>query len=276
MKYEPIRMVKGSRQDESHESKSSRRAKSSRSSKNRKAPTRKYGDSFGPDGRLEEQSDINGTFEGTVIYVHGIANKPKASILKCQWDRALFGNGMGQRTRMVYWVNRDRYPDPFVATCNDHDLSEGGELGGDREEESLVDETRSMRMELAARQAERLLRQNDAIGKRKVRMEASLRKLAEAIESNAIRGRDSLQGLFPSWARDRLTRTFTRLLLNDVYDYFFDARKGQEIDNKFWSRLNGGGPYVVIGHCLGSVIAYCNLCQANRLLGPGSVRLFVT
>ena len=31
----------------------------------------------------------------TVIYVHGIGNKPVASVLKCQWDTALFGAPLG-------------------------------------------------------------------------------------------------------------------------------------------------------------------------------------
>lgn len=48
----------------------------------------------------------------SVIYVHGIGNQPIASVLKRQWDRALFGRGMGRRTRMAYWVSRRRYPRP--------------------------------------------------------------------------------------------------------------------------------------------------------------------
>ena len=40
----------------------------------------------------------------TVIYIHGIGNKPPASILKCQWDTALFGSPLGDRSRMAYWV----------------------------------------------------------------------------------------------------------------------------------------------------------------------------
>src|SRR5512137_2615027 len=56
---------------------------------------------------------------GTVIYIHGIGNKPEASILKCQWDRALFGAEMGDRTRLAYWVDRERYPNPEDATCAD-------------------------------------------------------------------------------------------------------------------------------------------------------------
>jgi len=54
----------------------------------------------------------------TVIYIHGIGNKPVASVLKCQWDTALFGVPMGDRTRMAYWVNREVYPEPAAEDCN--------------------------------------------------------------------------------------------------------------------------------------------------------------
>ena len=47
---------------------------------------------------------------GTIVYIHGIGNKPVASVLKCQWDSVLFGAPMGDRTRLAYWVDRDRYP----------------------------------------------------------------------------------------------------------------------------------------------------------------------
>lgn len=57
----------------------------------------------------------------TVIYIHGIGNKPTAEVLRCQWDKALFGRGMGERTRLAYWVNRDRYPTPEPGTCGDRD-----------------------------------------------------------------------------------------------------------------------------------------------------------
>lgn len=35
----------------------------------------------------------------TIIHVHGIGNKPIASVLKCQWDHALFGFSLGERPR---------------------------------------------------------------------------------------------------------------------------------------------------------------------------------
>src|SRR5262245_48141152 len=58
----------------------------------------------------------------TIIYVHGIGNKPIASVLKCQWDRALFGFDLGERSRLSYWVNRAFYPLPDDALCATGDL----------------------------------------------------------------------------------------------------------------------------------------------------------
>ena len=38
-----------------------------------------------------------------VLYVHGIGNQPPPEVLKREWDLALFGKEMGDRTRMAYW-----------------------------------------------------------------------------------------------------------------------------------------------------------------------------
>ncbi len=57
----------------------------------------------------------------TIIYVHGIANKPIPSVLKCQWDNALFDFDLGERSRLAYWVNREFYPDPTTDTCQSGD-----------------------------------------------------------------------------------------------------------------------------------------------------------
>ena len=53
----------------------------------------------------------------TIVYVHGIGNKPPASVLQGQWDHALFGFDLGARSRLAYWVNREYYPLPTHATC---------------------------------------------------------------------------------------------------------------------------------------------------------------
>lgn len=58
----------------------------------------------------------------TVIYIHGIGNKPPAEVLRCQWDKALFGRPMGERTRLAYWVNRERYPVAEPGNCDARDV----------------------------------------------------------------------------------------------------------------------------------------------------------
>ena len=69
----------------------------------------------------------------TIIFAHGIGNKPKEDVLKCQWDRALFGFELGERSRLAYWVNRVFYPNPSPVTCQSGDKTRVGEQSGDIE-----------------------------------------------------------------------------------------------------------------------------------------------
>jgi hypothetical protein len=47
----------------------------------------------------------------TVIYCHGIGDNPPERELRSIWDHALFNADQGERSRMAYWVDRQRYPD---------------------------------------------------------------------------------------------------------------------------------------------------------------------
>ena len=60
----------------------------------------------------------------TIVYIHGIGNKPIASVLKRQWDQALFEFDLGERTRMAYWVDRNRYPVPLEADTSGGDFAD--------------------------------------------------------------------------------------------------------------------------------------------------------
>jgi hypothetical protein len=55
----------------------------------------------------------------TLVYVHGIGNKPTEDVLRCQWDQALMGFGLGERSRMAYWCQRDRHGPPTGDSCKD-------------------------------------------------------------------------------------------------------------------------------------------------------------
>jgi hypothetical protein len=78
-------------------------------------------------GANEAPSPMGGNAPKTIIYIHGIGNKPPASVLKCQWDMALFDTALGDRSRMAYWVNPEYYPAPLDETCAAGDLVDTGD-----------------------------------------------------------------------------------------------------------------------------------------------------
>jgi hypothetical protein len=111
--------------------------------------------------------------------VHGIGNKPIASILKCQWDTALFGFDLGDRSRLAYWVNRERFPDPEAGSCASGDLSDGddAEAPAGPGAQSVGDEKNWLEADIAA------LAQN-------TEQRDLLRKLAADMTTKAASGPD--------------------------------------------------------------------------------------
>lgn len=219
----------------------------------------------------------------TVVYVHGIANKPPADVLKCQWDRALFGCELGDRSRMAYWVNREYYPKPLDVTCAAIDQVEvdddeastraimalGSGEGGDeataiaREIEALSDDPvrRSALASIAARmQAKAVQAQDDA--------NSSLSAVSAAeVQAKLIP--------LPKDLRLRLAGRLTRAFLRDVNDFLFHDDRRAKMEQALRDRLTpDGGPYLVVAHSQGTMIAY----DVLRTLDPQKypVALFVT
>jgi subtilisin family serine protease len=202
---------------------------------------------------------------GTVVYVHGIGNKPVASVLKCQWDTALFGAPMGDRTRLAYWVNRNRYPKPESATCASRDVpqEEGAGLGAF----ALVAAEAGEELELSGRD-------------QKVMAELEARLLRDLTGERA-EGPEAKVLPLPAGMRRWVTRLITKLFLKDVRDFLFDAGQRSVMENSVRERINidfdpdsSGGPFIVIGHSQGSMIAYNVLRQLQK--NQCDVRLFVT
>lgn len=213
----------------------------------------------------------------TVVYVHGIGNKPSPSVLKCQWDTALFGAAMGDRTRMAYWVDRDRYPRELQAACGmpDHTAAEDDEAvtavtlaiadapaslsGPAREQEALEREAKALADGDPGR--ERVLL---SIARRAAQAPAALPGGASGPSGAA--GRASARLLpFGESTRRVLTRLLTRVFLRDVNDFLFDPAKRKRMADALWDRLRGGGePFVVIAHSQGSLVAYDVLRSLDR------------
>ena len=213
----------------------------------------------------------------TIVYIHGIGNKPKASVLKCQWDHALFPSlpphaDLGDRSRMAYWVNREFYSTPSPGTCG----------SADRITEDL-EEPASMSMLAAA--ADEIQAEVDALAAND-RERALLRNLAARMEDvvsaddQAAKAFSALQVSakilpLPPFIRRRITRQLSRRLLRDVHDFLFVPERRDAMRNSLRERLlAGGGPFVVIAHSQGSMIAYDVLRQLKK--AHCDVPLFVT
>lgn len=210
----------------------------------------------------------------TVVYIHGLGNKPEASILKCQWDTALFGRPLGDRSRMAYWVDRQRYPEPEQATCVSPDivprtltdsrirrLGTAADLGAadladPRVEALLLDEVEALAD--GPGEAQTLLRIAWAMR----------RKAATKSEGPSTK-------VFPGFLRPPLSWALTRAFLADVHDFLFVPERRQRMLGSLALRLNGGGgPFVVIAHSQGSMIAYELLRRLSK--AQCDVKLFVT
>ncbi len=214
-----------------------------------------------------QRSDFMAAAQGeakTVVYVHGIGNKPTAEVLRCQWDQALFARGMGERTRLAYWVNRDRYSTPEPGTCGDQDL--GPTLN--------PSEQRMLSALGVAPSRESLSDLADALAGTPAES-AMLHSLLDEMGVNAARqpGPGAL-GLLDK-VNEILLKIISAALLQDVHDFFFDKKRREAMERSLLQRLeSGGGPFVIVAHSQGSMIAY----EVLRKLDPSKydVALFVT
>lgn len=205
----------------------------------------------------------------TVVYIHGINNHPDEPDLKRIWDQALFGHAMGERTRMAWWVDRTRYPNP------PDDEDDGDRLGP----QSLAAGIRSLgngaQDPFRAVSSEPLIRSltDDA------ESQAWLRRLDQAM-TGAAKRRSGIVPMAPSaqgiddFAWQLGSRLVTRLFLADVHDFFFDAERRERMRRIFRNRLMAAGPLVVVAHSQGTMIAYDVLRELTA--ADCDVRLFVT
>jgi subtilisin family serine protease len=201
---------------------------------------------------------------GTVVYVHGIGNKPEADILKCQWDRALFRTDMGDRTRMAYWVDRERYPSPEEATCADSEQPRPPEPEWPGYGAASVSPARSAAASDDADLTKAQRAQLQALEARMLRREEEPAVRAKVLPFKPV--------------RDIVTRLLTRLFLHDVQDFLYRPAKRKRMEDALLERLrSGGGPFIVVAHSQGSLITYNALRRLDDNPIPGvDVSLLVT
>ncbi|WP_372383295.1 S8 family peptidase [Xanthomonas sp. NCPPB 1068] len=199
----------------------------------------------------------------TVIYIHGIGNKPPAEVLRCQWDKALFGRPMGERTRLAYWVNRERYPVAEPGTCDARDVGPALNQGVQRVLSTLGVVPGEQDLHLLA----------DALAQGE-QERSDLHRLLDELDGKS--GAGSVQAKGPVDAVNRvLLRLISAALLQDVHDFFFVPERAAVMRDSLVQRLrSGGGPFVVVAHSQGSMIAYDVLRQLRA--ADCEVTLFLT
>lgn len=204
----------------------------------------------------------------TVVYIHGIKNHPDEPVLKRIWDEALFGHPMGERTRMAWWVDRTRYPEPPRDEESDEGLRQQSLTAGIRSLGRGEDDPfRAESAELLIHQLSR----NEEEWRWLADMERALRSSEDA--AAIVAHAPSAMGIDDSLWRN-VTRLVTRVALADVYDFFFDEERRSRMRNIFRNRLTNAGPVVVVAHSQGSMIAYDVLRELDA--ADCDVRLFVT
>jgi PGAP1-like protein len=204
----------------------------------------------------------------TVIYVHGAGNKPPADDLKRAWDLDLFGHDMGERTRMAYYADLlHATPSPIGAdACTQEQALAALVLAAGAAE--------AVPGQAPSRDAAELLAELTPRGQQ-LALGLSMSIAAQAV-SRPPTLEESLAAILPLPAslRRLLLRQLLQQLLPDADAYFFTDQR-QPIQERLGQALNAAvGPVVVVGHSLGTVIAYDVLSEAA--FAASAVPLLVT
>jgi hypothetical protein len=203
----------------------------------------------------------------TVVYVHGNGNKVRGELLRQRWDAALFGRDMGTLSRMAYWAPV-RYPTPLpdpafdeIEQLPESPLEATAPPVVDQPEASIAQTTLEARTETESSAAPEA---SEALGAaEEERLQAWLRTMtyaADALsegENLAPPPTSPFEALpFPRPLRTFAFRELVKRTFKDVYAYFFGGSK--EAMRKVVREALGGidGPVVVIGHSLGTILAY--------------------
>lgn len=196
----------------------------------------------------------------TVIYCHGISNMPPEGILRSEWDRALFGEDQGERTRMAYWVDRERYPEAAGFSTRG--------IGDDR---ATLQPANAERLEASIRDSDEPTESEAFV--------ASLTQQLEALAIQAARqgersGGAAALSMEAKGLWSPVTAMFTKVFLADVNDFLFNSSKRERMVKTVKDRIStGGGPFVLIGHSQGSMVTYQALMELDPAL---EVDLYVT
>ncbi|MGH3697790.1 MAG: hypothetical protein ACRDRX_28060 [Pseudonocardiaceae bacterium] len=210
--------------------------------------------------------------EVTVVYVHGAGNQPPREQLKRRWDDDLFGRDMGQRTQMAHYADLlHAQPAAIGADASTPDealaalAAVTGEPVADLGAGSAGDQA------MAAEEAKMFA----GLTPRGQQLALSLSiHMATRAASQPPTANQSVTGILPASVRRLLLRQLLQRLIPDADSYLFTDKRNA-IQDRLRQALDAvSGPVIVVGHSLGTIIAYDVLSEPR--FGGRAVPLLVT
>jgi subtilisin family serine protease len=218
--------------------------------------------------------------QSLVIYVHGIGQHPAPDALKLQWDLALFGKDLRERSRMAYWADL-LHPVQSTAAAKKAAAKAAARSPAAKKAQAKAAESRAEAPGPA-----------DATGLDIVQLLAEAHVDPDTPGAEAF-AHDLLQVLgappqplvigpgkkllpLPPALRRPLSRAFLKAFVADTAAYFF----GDGVRDKIRRRLldvlktTAGQPVTLVAHSQGSIVAY----EVLSALGPaaGHIEALVT
>lgn len=187
--------------------------------------------------------------DALVIYVHGIGEQEAPARLKQQWDLALFGRELHERSQMAYWADIL------------HPLSSNGDATAARSARRLrtASRVRDEPLDIDALVAD--MRQPH-----EREFAIALVEQLGAANARALRGGPGKRFLpLPQSWRKPLARAFLESFIKDTAAYFFKPGLRDEIRQRLRDQLQhaAGRNVTIVAHSQGSVVAYEVLSEAR-------------
>ncbi len=183
-----------------------------------------------------------------VIFIHGIGDHPPEEQLKPQWDIALFGKPMGERTSMAYWSDI-LHGSAGGGAVGTRAIGDDAEEASDADDIDIPEMLKDLSVPVAKRKdaAERL--EAIAAALAGVRMAGK--------RAGAGRGTSAKVLPLPGFLRRPVAKAFLERFLKDVAAYFYQPGIREKIQNKLRAEIQGRDePFVVVSHSLGTVVAF--------------------
>jgi subtilisin family serine protease len=177
--------------------------------------------------------------ESILIYVHGIGDQPRQADLKLEWDLALFGKDLGERSRMAYWSDL-LHPK------------------GARAAKSFRRRSTGSRSEI---DVDALLANAGANKNDKDAQAFALSLLGDfGVDEAAVAARGVGKKVLPlpGFLRKPVSRAFLERFITDTAAYFFGAGMRARIRKRLIEQLQlpKDQPVTIVAHSQGSIIAY--------------------